>query len=135
MTLIYKGAPVELAPGTTLLDFAKREQQNYDAPIILAKYGQRLVELNKVVPTEGAGDELKFITTKDPDGHRTYERGATMMFLRAATHVFGKKIEQLKVEYCLVDSLFFSVRFKDGVDAEGTLTDETVAEVEATMKR
>ncbi len=137
MKLRYRGEAVELKAGSTLLEFARREQQSYDAPIILAKVGTKLVELNKKVP-DGEGyenAELTFVTVKDQDGHRTYERGATMMFLRAMTHVFGKKIESVKVEYCLFDSLFFSVRFKDGVDHDGTLTDETVAEVKATMER
>ena len=137
MRFRYRGGEVELAAGSALEDFAKSEQHNYDAPIILAKTGTKLVELNKKVPDgEGYEDsELSFITIKDQDGHRTYERGATMMFLRAMTHVFGKKIESVKVEYCLFDSLFFSVRFKGGIDPETELTPETVAEVKSTMER
>ncbi len=139
MTLTYKGAPVVLDAGTTLLDFAKTVQADYDAPIILAKVGQRLTELNKVIPEDDGRDygELTFITTKEPDGARTYERGATMMFLRAMTHVFGKKIERVKVEYCVGDSLYFTVKFK-GVNADAAdevLTEEKLAEVKETMER
>lgn len=135
MTLIYKGSPVTVAPGSTLLPLAEEEQKNYDAPIILAKVGQKLVELNKAAGPEETErpEELVFITTKDPDGHRTYERGATMMFLRAMTHVFGKALESVKVEYSLHDSLYFTVKFKPG--SSSRLTEETVAEVKATMER
>ncbi|MBQ7715769.1 MAG: nucleoside kinase [Clostridia bacterium] len=139
MTLTYKGAPVTLKTGSTLLDLAKRVQAEYDAPIILAKVGQKLTELNKVIPEDDGRDygELSFITTREPDGARTYERGATMMFLRAMTHVFGRKIERVKVEYCVGDSLYFTVKFK-GVsadDAGEVLTEEKLAEVKATMER
>ncbi len=137
MRFRYKERDVVLEAGSTLEEFAKSEQSAYDAPVILARVGTKLVELNKRVP-EGDGDadaQLTLVTTKDPDGHRTYERGATMMFLRAMTHVFGKKIESVKVEYCLFDSLYFSVRFKGGADSDESLTPDAVAEVKATMER
>ena len=98
---------------------------SYDAPIILAKVGQKLVELNKPVTREGV---LTFLTTKDPDGHKTYQRGATMMFLRAMGHVLKEKLLSLKLEYSIGDGLYFIA------DVEGGLTDEMVAEAEKTMR-
>lgn len=135
MTLNYKGRAIEVEEGTTYLDLALEYQRDYDAVIILAKLGQKLVELNKPIVTEGVrGDaELSFITTKDPDGHRTYERGATMMFLRASTHILGKELDAAKLEYSIGDSLFFSFKFKGNASRE--ISDDEVALIKSTMER
>ncbi len=123
--LMYQGNPWDVEEGTTFLSLAKEVQASYDAPIILAKVGQKLVELNKPVTREGV---LTFLTTKDPDGHKTYQRGATMMFLRAMGHVLKEKLLSLKLEYSIGDGLYFIA------DVEGGLTDEMVAEAEKTMR-
>ena len=137
MIYIHNGTEFEAAEGTTYLSLAKRFQSEYDAPIILAKTGNRLVELSKTVPGKnGLGQPfespqtLSFVTTYDRDGHKTYERGATMMFLRAMTHVFGKKIKKLKLEYAVGDSLYFEYELRDG-----EVTEEKLAEVASTMRR
>ncbi len=141
MILKYKGADMLTEPGETFLSVALKRQNEYDAPIILAKIGQRIFELNKEIPDDAAlarsgykSAELSFITTRDRDGHKTYERGATMMFLRAMTHVFGKWISQLKLEYAVGEALFFTVRFKDGTNGDD-ITDDKLAEIISTMHR
>ena len=123
--LMYQGNPWDVEEGSTFLSLAKEVQASYDAPIILAKVGQKRVELNKPVTREGV---LTFLTTKDPDGHKTYQRGATMMFLRAMGHVLKEKLLSLKLEYSIGDGLYFIA------DVEGGLTDEMVAEAEKTMR-
>ena len=134
--LTYKNAPLHTEKGDTYLSEAKKVQAEYDAPIILAKVDNKIFELNKPIPEET--DEkvrtLTFITTADREGHKTYERGATMMFLRAMTHVFGRSIKKLKLEYAVGDSLFFTVSFKDNIDKEA-LIEEKLPDVYATMKR
>ncbi|MBP5206920.1 MAG: nucleoside kinase [Clostridia bacterium] len=137
MKFQYKDTYIEAEDCSTFLQIAKRVQSEYDAPIILAKVGQILTELNKTV-TEKSGavnktgepERLSFITTADRDGHKTYERGATMMFLRAMTHVFGRRIAHLKLEYAVGDSLFFSTALKSG-----DITDEDIEALKATMRR
>ena len=42
--IIYKNAPLDVGRGETYLSVAKRVQPEYDAPIILAKLGQKIVE-------------------------------------------------------------------------------------------
>ena len=141
MELIYKGKKIEVEKGKTFLDLADEFKNEYDAPIILAKFGQRIIELNKEVPDETVkpvqdATVLTFITTKDRDGHKTYERGATMMFLRAMTHVFGKRIKDLKLEYSLGDNLFFTVKIKNNNgETVSHPTDAELEEVKATMER
>lgn len=139
MALIYHGSPISVADGDTFLSLAERFQSEYPAPVILAKVDQKLVELNKTVPGEEAlrraglpSPELSFITTADQDGHKTYERGATMMLLRALTRVFGKRIAFLKLEYSISDSLYFSLRLKDAPDG---ISEEELAAVRSTMER
>ncbi len=134
----YKDSFIEAEPGSTYFSLAKSVEKDYSAPIILAKVGQELVELNKTVPEDvfiaGAGSkapEISFITTADSDGHRTYERGATMMFLRAMAHVFGKRIEKLKLEYAIGDGLFFTVNLRGGE----ALSDAKLGEVKTAMER
>ncbi|MBO4421926.1 MAG: nucleoside kinase, partial [Clostridia bacterium] len=134
MTVIYKNTAMEIEEGTTYLSIAEKVQPEYGAKIILAKTGQKLVELNKTVsagPRPSNALTLDFITTADPDGHKTYERGATMMFLRAMTHVFGKRIRKLKLEYSIGDGLYFSVELKDA-DA---VTENEAEQVRETMRK
>lgn len=141
MILTYKNEPLQIEKGATYLSVAKKVQNEYDAPIILAKLGQKIVELNKTIPDETelikcgrSKPTLSFITTRDRDGHKTYERGATMMFLRAMTHVYGKWIKRLKLEYAVGESLYFTIKFKDGTGAEA-IKDEQLAEIKETMLR
>lgn len=137
MKFIYKDKTVEVPDSATFLELAGQAQPDYDAPIILAKSGQTIIELNKTVTEntrpvsrDAEVEVLTFITTADRDGHKTYERGATMMFLRAVTHVFGKRIAYLKLEYAVGDSLYFSVKLRSG-----EITDDDVENVTATMER
>ena len=139
MAILYRNTPLEIRDGMTFLELAEKVRADYPAPIILAKLGQRLVELNKKIPDEEelrrtglSSPELSFITTADQDGHKTYERGATMMLLRALTRVFGKRIAFLKLEYAIGESLYFSLRLKD--DPEGPREEELSA-VKSTMER
>ncbi len=139
MALMYNDAPLEIKAGTTFLELARQVQNDYPAPIILAKLGQRLVELNKEIPDDDAlrraglsSPALSFITTADRDGHKTYERGATMMFLRAVTRLYGRRVEFMKLEYATGDSLYFTVRLKNEPDGP---TEEQIAEIKATMER
>ena len=79
MKLYYKNEELANTEGETFLSLAKKYQSGYDAPIILAKVNQKLIELNKNVgaactfPTSDGRYELTFITAKDPDGYKTYE--------------------------------------------------------------
>ena len=139
MILQYDHRPLEIPDDgtTTFLELANRFQSAYGAQIILAKIGSKLYELNKTVPSENAlkkggvrEPELTFITSAERDGHKTYERGATMMFLRAMQHVYGKRIQSLKLEYALADALYFSFALNDGTEP----ADDEITEVLHTMR-
>ncbi len=140
MILKYKDRSFDLPDDreTTFLSLAEQVQPEYGAKIILAKIGAKLYELSKPVPSESAlrkggvrTPEISFITTAERDGHKTYERGATMMFLRAMQHVYGKRIEKLKLEYALGDALYFSMILKDGNPEP---TEDEISSVMETMR-
>lgn len=139
MKFLYKGGTIEYPDNALFSDIAANVQKDYDAPIILAKVDQKLYELNKKISRaevyggSGTSPELSFYTTRDRDGHRAYERGAEMMFLRAVTHLYGKKLKKLKLEYAIGDALYFSVAFKDGVKIK--LDEKTLGRVKAAMRR
>ena len=123
---MYRGEPWEVPEGTTFQELAAQVQASYPAPVILAKVDQKLTELNKTVGKDG---ELTFLTIYDSDGRRTYERGATMMFLRAMRHVFGRRLGTVRLEYRIADSIYFTVERPED------LTEEGVLEVKETMER
>ena len=143
MTVLYKGKPLEIEEGTTYGKIAERFACDYDAPVILAKLGQKLVELGKEISTAGDAAKnsaeppvLEFITTRSRDGHKTYERGATMMLLRAAQRVFGRDLVRMNLEYATGDGLFFTLEFrKDGAQTGDCLTDEKISAIRKTMER
>ncbi|MBP5230531.1 MAG: nucleoside kinase [Clostridia bacterium] len=140
MQLKYKDRSIQIPDDgeTTFLELAEQVRDEYPFQIILAKIGTKLYELNKSVPSETAlhkggvaEPELTFLTTADRDGHKTYERGATMMLLRAMRHVCGKRIRKLKLEYAIGDALYFSVSLRGDCDQP---TDEEIAALLETMR-
>ncbi len=144
MTVLYKGNPIEIEEGTTYEKIAERFALDCDAPVILAKLGQKLVELSKEIniSKDAPGNRseppvLEFITTRSRDGHKTYERGATMMLLRAAQRVFGRDLLKMNLEYATGDGLFFTLEFRkdDGQTCDSQLTDEKIAAIRKTMER
>lgn len=141
MVFSYRNTTVEVADGTLYQELALKYRCDYDSEIMLARVDNRPVELGREInPEEFRGGKtavLSFIPLSDREGHKTYERGAEMMFLRAMTHVFGKRIVKLKLEYGLGDGIFFSVgiRDDDGKISDAPLTDEKLDEVLATMRK
>jgi len=141
MIVTHRNKLIEAEENATFLSLAKTVQPEYDAPIILAKVGCKLVELNKDIAAENAARDdcqspmdITFVTTKERDGHKTYERGATMMFLRAMNSVFGKNIESLKLEYAIGDSLYFSVSIISGASDKSDIPDDKIRQVKAVME-
>lgn len=126
LTMIIHGTEREIPEGTVLKSLAEEYQREYAAPIILASINNKLYELNKICQNEG---ELSFITTGEPAGHKTYVRGAQMMFLRAIYHFFGReKLKKVQLEYAMGDGYFFDV------DCVEELTDEHLRQIESIMQ-
>ncbi len=118
------GELTECERGTTYLQIAKDFQKNYEHDIILAKRGEKLIELNKSVNKE---QEITFLTTASDSGYKTYVRGVTLLLLRSFYHVAGEKgLENVFVKHTLGDNVY--------CEAEGIeLTKELLDQVEQFM--
>ena len=118
------GELTEYERGTTYLQIAKDFQKNYEHDIILAKRGEKLIELNKSVNKE---QEITFLTTASDSGYKTYVRGVTLLLLRSFYHVAGEKgLENVFVKHTLGDNVY--------CEAEGIeLTKELLDQVEQFM--
>lgn len=134
--------------GTTYGEIAKDFREQYPWDIILAQKKGKLVELNKTVKEDG---EISFVTTGDSSGHKTYDRGVTLLMLKAfyecvnAIHAGGEisgedlpqgstqsqnsdvgKVKNIFVKHSLGDSIYCEV---EGI----SVTEELLARVEKRM--
>ena len=126
--LIHIGKEDRYYPqGTTFAEIAADVQPDYPHKIILASENNHLAELGKV-PADGCS--LQFVTTGDRDGHLTYVRGATMLFLASAYTVLGHtQLKKLTIEYALGDGYYFDI------DYDGKMTQAKLDRIEAHMKK
>lgn len=117
--VVVGGKTATYPQGITYGEIARDFQAMYDYDIILAQRSGKLVELNKQAKEDG---ELTFITTGDSSGHKTYDRGLTLLMLKAFYEVADR--EQLKnvfVKHSLGDSIYCEA---DGVPVTDTLLEK-----------
>lgn len=120
-----KRIPKTYEEGVTYAQVAKEVQSAYSYPIILARRGGKLVELNKRIREDV---QICFITTADDSGHKTYVRGVTLLMLRAFYAVCkGQPLENVYVKYQIGDSCYCEV---SGVP----VTESLLQQVEQYMK-
>lgn len=97
----------EYENGTTLLEISKDFQDSYEEDIILARNGNKLIELFKTVTSDC---KIDFITTKENTGHKTYFRGIILVMLKAFYDIIpNNKIEKILVEYSLGNGYYCEV--------------------------
>ena len=120
-----KRIPKTYEEGVTYEQVAKEVQTAYSYPIILARRGCKLVELNKRIREDV---QICFMTTADDSGHKTYVRGVTLLMLRAFYAVCkGQPLENVYVKYQIGDSCYCEV---SGVP----VTESLLQQVEQYMK-
>ena len=116
----------EYPMGTTYLHISKEYETEFENDIILVLVNNKLRELHKRVKKDC---ELEFITTKNNDGRKTYNRGLIIVMLKAIYNVLGKEIARhVSVEYSVSNGLYCTLYTKDD------LTKEDVENVKAEMK-
>lgn len=98
------GKKREYPAGTTLYNIGKDFTDEYPYDIILGNKDGKLRELNKPVN----GDcTVKFLTTADTDGNKTYIRGMILLMLRAFEREFGENRKlQVKIEHSIGTGLY-----------------------------
>ncbi len=112
-------------------DYQKKLEESGEAQdrgdIILAIVNHKLCELSRQV---AADCEIKFLTTKEEAGIKTYRRGVIFIMLKAARDVLGKeKIKKIVVECSIGGGLFCEYSSVDG----STITKEDLEKIEKRM--
>jgi len=94
----------EYPSNTTLLEISKDFQKDYSHDIILAFVNQKLRELFKTVDRDCT---IRFVTTAEDAGHKTYIRGMILVMLKAFYAEFGaENVEKVSVEYSIGNGLY-----------------------------
>ncbi|NLJ90552.1 MAG: nucleoside kinase [Clostridiales bacterium] len=120
------GKVKEYKKGTTYLNISKEYQGEYDNDIILVQVDNNLSELHNTVERDC---KLEFVTTKDKDGKKTYNRGLIIVMLKAIYNVLGKDIARhVSVEYSVSNGLYCELYTKDD------LAKEDVAKIKKEME-
>lgn len=99
------GEQKEYADGTTFEEIAQEYQDQFHNTIALVTENGKIRELHKKVSKDA---ELDFITLSSAIGHKTYERSAIMLLVKAAHDVMGDKI-RIKVEFSIGKGVYCAV--------------------------
>lgn len=100
------GENKEYTIGTTFEEIAEEYQKQYNNTIALVTENGKIRELHKKVTKDA---EIKFITLSDSIGHKTYERSAIMLFVKAVHDIMGKDI-RIKVEFSIGKGVYCAIQ-------------------------
>ncbi len=102
------GNTIEVAEGTTYEKVVEPYQEANKGRISLVTENGKILELGKTVTGDA---EVAFILSSDVIGHKTYERTATMIFMKALADVVGDPVKAAaKVEFVIGDGTYISVQ-------------------------
>lgn len=113
MIKVQIGAQVHNYPdGIRYIDIAREIQSEYPHQIVLVLDNGKLKELPRQVD-EYKHEEvhhLRFVTTGDVDGMRSYRRGVIFLFLKAFYDVAGERqIEKVVIDFVMKNGVFCKV--------------------------
>ncbi len=110
------GIVKEYPKGVRLLDISREYQKGYKEDIILAFVNNRLRELQKTVQKDC---HIRFVTTEEDAGHKTYNRGVTLVMLKAVYSVVGAaNIHKISIEYSVGNGLYCQTDTKEAITVE-----------------
>lgn len=110
------GTVKEYPKGVRLLDISRKYQKDYKEDIILAFVDNRLRELQKTVQKDC---HIRFVTTEEDAGHKTYNRGVTLVMLKAIYSVVGAvNIRKISIEYSVGNGLYCQTDTKEAITGE-----------------
>lgn len=123
--LTIGGIEKEYAEGTRYEDIANEYQSQYDNMIALVTENGKIKELNKTVSRDA---DIEFILLNQNIGHKTYERTATMIFVKALADVMGSiEAARVKVEFSIGNGYYCSPQ------ADYKVTDDLIEHVNNRM--
>lgn len=99
------GVTKEYAIGTTFEQIAQEYQEKYNNTIALVTENGKIRELHKKVSKDA---DVKFITLSDTIGHKTYERSAIMLFVKAVHDIMGNDV-RIKVEFSIGKGVYCAI--------------------------
>ena len=117
------GVTKEYAIGTTFEQIAQEYQENYNNTIALVTENGKIRELHKKVSKDA---DVKFITLSDTIGHKTYERSAIMLFVKAVHDIMGNDV-RIKVEFSIGKGVYCAIL------GEKKLDDNSVKQINKRM--
>jgi uridine kinase len=101
------GTIKEYPKGISLLELSKEYQKDFKEDIILAFVNNRLRELFKTVAKDC---KVRFVTTADDAGHKTYNRGMTLVMLKAIySELDADKLQKVNVNYAIGNGLYCDI--------------------------
>jgi len=92
--------------GTTFEQIVQEYQEQYNNTIALVTENGKIRELHKKVSKDA---DVKFITLSDTIGHKTYERSAIMLFVKAVHDIMGKDV-RIKVEFSIGKGVYCAIQ-------------------------
>lgn len=112
------GIVKEYPKGTKLLTMSREYTPKDGGDFILAMVNNKLRELTKKVEKDC---KIRFVTTSEDAGHKTYTRGMILVFMKAIYSIVGREnITKVSVEYSLQDGIYCSPYMKVPVTKELT---------------
>ena len=107
-------------------EIVKEYEGSTDAPVMLVIVNGRLRELHKYLK---ADCEIEFVTSKDPIGHKTYCRSASLILLKAIYDVAEhKNIDKVRIHYSVSKGYYCTI------EGNIELTQEFLDKVERRMR-
>ncbi|MCR4651865.1 MAG: nucleoside kinase [Lachnospiraceae bacterium] len=112
--ITINGVTVDYIAGTTFEEIAGGYQEENDGLIALVTENGKIRELSKTVTGDAT---VGFFRLDDSIGHKTYERSAIMLFVKALSDVVGDKIKgSAKVEFKIGRGLYITSKGEYTVD-------------------
>ncbi|MBR0092865.1 MAG: nucleoside kinase [Lachnospiraceae bacterium] len=105
--LTIHGEKKEFAKGTTYETIAKKYQKEYEDKIALVTFDGKIRELIKKPDRDGT---VEFLTLGSAIGHKSYERTAIMMLIKALHDVSGSDSVGVKVEFSIGHGCYCTVK-------------------------
>jgi uridine kinase len=120
------GKTREYPAGTTFGEIAGVYQKDYPFQIALAVRNGKIRELFKKIDRDC---NVEFLTLADNTGHKTYNRTATIILMKAIDEVVGAdKVGKVKMEFGISNGYYCAKK------GDFEITDELVAKIKAKMQ-
>ncbi|MDE7323981.1 MAG: nucleoside kinase [Lachnospiraceae bacterium] len=125
-TVTINGESKVYPVGTTFEEIAGVCQKDYPCQIALAVRNGKIRELFKKIDRDCT---VEFLTVADDTGHKTYNRTATIILMKAINDVIGAdKIEKIKMEFAIGNGYYCAKK------GDFEITDEIVAKIKKKMQ-